>query len=67
MDIPAPPPALKVISPYLKLAKEYDKRDAVVAYYCEYRIDSIVLYYYKMFKSPELDFGGGGGLIVFFI
>ena len=35
MDIPTPPPALKVISPYMKLAKDYDKREPVVAYYCE--------------------------------
>ena len=35
MDVPVPPAALKIISPYMKLAKEYDKRDEVVAYYCE--------------------------------
>lgn len=34
MDVPVPPAALKIISPYMKLAKEYDKRDEVVAYYC---------------------------------
>ena len=40
IDLPSakmdPPPALKPISAYLKLAKEYDKRDPVVAYFCEY-------------------------------
>ena len=30
------PATLKAISPYLKTAQEYDKRDAVVAYYCKY-------------------------------
>ena len=30
------PATLKAVSPYLKTAQEYDKRDAVVAYYCKY-------------------------------
>lgn len=30
------PATLKAISPYLKTALEYDKRDPVVAYYCKY-------------------------------
>ncbi|XP_065057940.1 vacuolar protein sorting-associated protein VTA1 homolog [Rhopilema esculentum] len=34
MELPPLPPALKIISPYMKLAKEYDKREPVVAYYC---------------------------------
>lgn len=29
------PPTLKAIQPYLKIAQEYDKRDAVIAYYCK--------------------------------
>ena len=36
MSLPALPPTLKPISPYLKLANEYDKRDGVVSYYCKY-------------------------------
>ena len=47
----AVPPNLKQINSYVKLAKEYDKRDAVIAYYCRMyavqrgiKIDS---------KSPE--------------
>ncbi|EDO44702.1 predicted protein [Nematostella vectensis] len=28
------PPSLKPIQPYLKVAKEYEKRDRIVAYYC---------------------------------
>ena len=30
------PATLKGIQPYLKIAQEYDKRDAVVAYYCKF-------------------------------
>ena len=30
------PATLKGIQPYLKIAQEYEKRDAVVAYYCKY-------------------------------
>lgn len=36
MSLPALPPTLKPISPYIKLANEYDKRDGVVSYYCKY-------------------------------
>lgn len=32
----AVPLTLKAISPYLKTALEYDKRDPIVAYYCKY-------------------------------
>ena len=32
------PATLKAISPYLKTALEYDKRDPVVAYYCKYNL-----------------------------
>ena len=32
------PPSLKAISPFLKTAQEYDKRDPVVAYYCKYNL-----------------------------
>lgn len=32
----AVPVTLKAISPYLKTAVEYDKRDPIVAYYCKY-------------------------------
>jgi hypothetical protein len=34
--IPGLPASLKSIQPYLKVAKEYEKRDPIVAYYCEY-------------------------------
>jgi len=34
------PPSLKVIQPYLKVAKEYEKRDPIVAYYCEYTVQA---------------------------
>lgn len=34
----AVPVSLKAISPYLKTAQEYDKRDPVVAYYCKYSL-----------------------------
>ena len=30
------PATLKGIQPYLKITQEYDKRDAVVAYYCKF-------------------------------
>ncbi len=40
MDVSKVPPSLKAISAYLKVANEYDKRDAVVAYFCEYGITS---------------------------
>lgn len=33
--------SLKAISPYLKTAQEYDKRDPVVAYYCKYTLKYI--------------------------
>ena len=29
------PASLKAISPYMKTAQEYDKRDPVVAYFCK--------------------------------
>lgn len=32
------PPSLKAISPFLKTAQEYDKRDPVVAYYCKFNL-----------------------------
>ncbi len=36
MDASKLPPVLKPISAYLKVANEYDKRDPVVSYFCEY-------------------------------
>lgn len=38
------PASLKAISPYLKTALEYDKRDPVVAYYCKYSIKYFLCY-----------------------
>ena len=31
----APPGSLKQVNSFLRLAKEYDKRDATVAYFCK--------------------------------
>lgn len=38
------PASLKAISPYLKTALEYDKRDPVVAYYCKYSLYKVTFY-----------------------
>lgn len=43
----AVPANLKAISPYLKTAQEYDKRDPVVAYFCKYYLKNI---FYGMVK-----------------
>ena len=36
MAAAALPTSLKQINSYIKLAKDYDKRDPVVAYFCKY-------------------------------
>lgn len=41
-SLPEVPMAFKPIQHYLKTAAEYEKRDPVVSYYCEYLVSTSV-------------------------
>lgn len=58
-NLPPLPPSLKAIQHYLKTASEHDKRDPIVAYYCEFSYEILCTFTFTVLAQiivPSLDF-----------